>query len=114
MPRSSRNTPDRTFHVYVIRLSDEVLKRRKFRAANPDHLEGRPCVYVGMTGWTPERRFEAHLNGYKSSSYVTKYGRELMPRIYESLNPMTYDEAVEEEIRLAERLRHLGFAVWQR
>lgn len=66
-----------------------------------------------MTGWTPERRFEAHLNGYKSSRYVTKYGRELMPRLFEAVNPMTYDEAVEEEKRLAERLRGLGFAVWQ-
>ncbi len=111
---SSRNTRDRTFHVYVIRLSDEVLKRRKFSKANPDYVEGRPCAYVGMTGWTPERRFEAHLNGYKSSSFVTEYGRELMPRIYEALNPMTYDEAVEVEKRLAERLRQLGFAVWQR
>jgi hypothetical protein len=111
--RSSRNTHDRTFHVYVIRLSEEVLKRRKFRKANPNYVEGRPCVYVGMTGWTPERRFEAHLNGYKSSSYVTKYGCELMQQIYDALNPLTYDEAVEEEKRLAGRLRRLGFAVWQ-
>lgn len=114
MPRSSSRTTDRTYHVYVIRLSDEVLKRRKFRKANPNYIDGRPCVYVGMTGWTPERRFEAHLNGYKSSHYATKYGCELMPRIYEGLNPMTHDEAIQEEEHLAERLRGLGYAVWQR
>ena len=111
---SPRSKHDSTYHVYVVRLSDDVLTRRKFRNANPDYIEGLPCVYVGMTGWTPEQRFEAHLNGYKSSTYVTKYGCELMPRIYEGLNPMTFDEAVEEEKRLADRLRRLGFAVWQR
>lgn len=102
------------FSVYVIRLSDEVLASGRFRQANPEYVEGRPCVYVGMTGWTPERRFEAHLNGYKSSSYVTRYGCELMPRAYEHLNPMTYEEAVQEERRLAERLRREGYAVWQK
>lgn len=112
--RSARKSHDRTYHVYVIRLSDEVLKKRRFRNANQDYVEGHPCVYVGMTGWTPQRRLEAHLNGYKSSHYVTKYGRELLPRLYKSLNPMTYDEAVQEEEALAERLRRLGFAVWQR
>ena len=101
------------FHVYVIRLADEVLDRRRFRAANLDHVTGMPCVYVGMTGWTPERRFEAHLNGYKSSRYVTKYGSELMPHIYEHLNPMTYEEAVRREKELAEWLRSEGYAVWQ-
>ena len=37
-----------------------------------------------------------------------------MPRLYEDLNPMTFDEAVLEEKRLAGRLRRLGFGVWQR
>lgn len=104
---------DRRFHVYVIRLDDEVLERRRFREANPDYVEGMPCVYVGMTGWDPERRFEAHLNGYKSSRYVTEFGRELMPRLYEHLNPMTYEDAVQAERRLADELRREGYAVWQ-
>lgn len=102
------------FYVYVIRLADEVRQSRKFRKENPEYVEGKPCVYVGMTGWTPERRFEAHLNGYKSSRFVTKYGCELMPRLYEHLNPMTYEEAVRDEKALAERLRRDGCAVWQR
>lgn len=104
----------KTHSVYVIRLDDRILKRRKFRRENPGYVEGLPCVYVGMTGWTPERRFEAHLNGYKSSRYVTDYGCELMPRCYEHLNPMTYEEAVAAEERLARRLRAEGWAVWQR
>jgi hypothetical protein len=102
------------FNVYVICLADAILERRRFREANPQYIAGMPCVYVGMTGWTPEKRFEAHLNGYKSSSYVTRYGCELMPRKYEYLNPMTYDEAVREEKRLADRLRREGYAVWQK
>ena len=37
------------YYVYVIRLSDAVLKSRKFRRRNPDMIPGFPCFYVGQS-----------------------------------------------------------------
>ncbi len=101
------------YHVYVIELDTDVLKSRKFREANPRHNPRRPCVYVGMTGIGPEERFEQHRSGYKASRYVKRYGVRLMPKLYRKYNPMEYEEAVERERRLADRLRRRGYAVWQ-
>ena len=99
--------------VYVIKLDDAVLNERAFRDANPQHHPLKPCVYVGSTGTSPERRFAQHKRGYKANRFVKKYGVRLLPELYEPYNPMTYKDAVEEEQFLAEELRQQGFAVWQ-
>jgi hypothetical protein len=101
------------FTVYVVRLDKRVLARRKFREANPDYVPGKPCVYVGMTGLSPEERFANHRRGYKANRYVRDYGLELMPRRFERFNPMTHERAVAMEKELAGRLRRRGYAVWQ-
>ena len=44
-------------NVYVVELSSEVLREAKFRRCNPDYVDGKPCVYVGMTGLDPDLRF---------------------------------------------------------
>ena len=40
------------YHVYVIELSKDVLLEPRFRRCNPGYVDGKPCVYVGMTGLT--------------------------------------------------------------
>jgi Domain of unknown function (DUF1814). len=40
-------------HVYVVELSKDVLSEPRFRKNNPGYVEGKPCVYVGMTGPGP-------------------------------------------------------------
>ena len=53
--------PPRHAHsVYVIELDPAVLGERRFRERNPNHVEGMPCVYVGMTGLAVEERFANH------------------------------------------------------
>ena len=52
-----------------------------------------------------------HKNGYKSSWVVEKYRDRLMPELYEYLNPMPYDAAVQMEKDLAEDLRNQGYTV---
>ena len=99
--------------VYVIKLDDAVLNERKFREANPQHHPLKPCVYVGSTGVSPERRFAQHKRGYKANRYVELYGVRLLPELYEPYNPMPYRDAVEQETFLANELRHQGLAVWQ-
>ena len=105
--------PKARYSIYVIELDPAVLKHRKFSAANPDFKGDKPCVYVGMTARTPEERFAQHKHGIKSNSYVRRYGLRLRPRLYQSLNPLTYKDACAMERERARRLRVRGYAVWQ-
>ena len=100
--------------IYVIELDQAVLKSKKFRKANPDYAGEKPCVYVGMTYLSPEDRFKQHKDGYKSNSFVKKYGIRLRPRLYKSHNPMTRKTAEYMEVEKARRLRKRGYAVWQK
>ena len=99
--------------VYVIELSPEVLNEARFRRANPDYDVTKPCVYVGMTGLTPERRFENHRKGVKSNRFAHQYGLRLLPSLYRFYNPMPYRAAQEMEVELAIGLREDGYGVWQ-
>jgi hypothetical protein len=101
------------YHVYVVELDPSVLGRKKFAERNPDHIPGKPCVYVGMTGLTPEKRFANHKRGYKANRYVRDYGWELRPDLYPDGSPFTYKEAQSVERDVARELRAIGYAVWQ-
>ena len=102
------------FNIYVIALDVDVMKNRKYREANRGYVEGKPCVCVGMTGRTPDERFQQHENGYKSSRYPRKYGKYLRRKLFEHLNPMTYEQACKKEVELAKQLRKKGYGVWQK
>ncbi len=101
------------YHVYVIELSKDVLFEGKFRKCNPDYIEGKPCVYVGMTGLDPDVRFDKHKAGIQANRYVTKYGLRLLPDLYEGFNPMSYKDAQAREVEVGIDLRSAGFGVWQ-
>lgn len=98
-------------NVYVVLLGPAVAKIRKVRLANPDRDSTKPCVYVGLTGLSPEQRFENHRRGMKSSSLVKRFGLRLLPELYEHLNPMPYAAAAEMERDLTEDLRKAGYTV---
>lgn len=95
----------------MVLLEDCIRRFRKVQDENPRRDSEKPCVYVGMTGISPKKRFENHKAGYKASGYVKKYGIRLMPELYEDLNPLLYDEAVIAEQGLARRLRAAGYTV---
>ena len=101
------------YHVYVIELDDAVWNEPRFRAANPEHSWSRPCVYVGMTGTDPDRRFDRHKAGIQANRFVQRYGLRLLPQLYEVYNPMPYEGAREMEVELAIALREAGYGVWQ-
>lgn len=103
----------RNYHVYVIELSKDVLYEGKFKRCNPGYKQGKPCVYVGMTGLDPDTRFDKHKAGIKANRYVQQYGLHLLPDLYEGFNPMTHDEACEREVEIGIDLRSAGFGVWQ-
>jgi hypothetical protein len=95
----------------VVLLSNAVAKHRSILRLNPKRDPLKPCVYVGMTGIPVDHRFENHKNGYKSAWVVRKYGVRLMPELYEHLNPMPFEAAVQMEMELAEDLRAAGYVV---
>jgi hypothetical protein len=112
-PKKPMAAVSKAFHhsVYVILLDPAVLKHPSILRLNPDRRPAKPCVYVGMTGLPVERRFENHQNGEKSSWVVEKYGLRLIPELYEFLNPMPFEAAVQMEKDLAEDLRAEGYTV---
>jgi hypothetical protein len=98
-------------NVYVVLLEPAVGKLRKVRAENPKRDPKKPCVYVGMTGLTPEERFANHQAGLKDAPVVKRYGIRLLPELYAHLNPMPFAAAAEMERDLAEDLRRAGYTV---
>jgi hypothetical protein len=111
--RRLRSPAARQFHhnVYVVLLSKAALKEVSILRLNPKRDPAKPALYVGMTGLPVDHRFENHKNGYKAARLVRKYGVRLMPELYEYLNPMPYEHAVQMEKDLAADLRAQGYAV---
>ena len=111
--RKRKGAPGQTFHhsVYVILLDLAVLRHPSILRLNPNRDPAKPCVYVGMTGFAVEDRFQNHKQGQKSAWVVEKHGLRLMPELYEYLNPMPFEAAAQMEKDLAEDLRAEGYTV---
>ncbi len=107
----ARQKPTLHHNVYVVLLDAVVGRFRKIRAENPSRDPEKPCVYVGMTGLTPEERFANHKAGIKDAALVNRYGIRLLPELYTHLNPMPFQAAAQMEMDLAEDLRREGFTV---
>ena len=103
--------PGQHHNVYVVLLDPTAGMLKKVRAENPSRDPKKPCIYVGLTGLTPEERFANHKAGIKAASVVKRYGVRLVPELFTHLNPMPFDAAVQMEKDLAEDLRRSGFAV---
>src|SRR5436190_6774491 len=84
-----RKSPHGHHSVYVVYLR------------NPKR-DGKAGYYVGMTGLSPEQRFDNHKKGIKAARIVKKHGQRLVPKLYAHLNPMPYDKAKAMEVMLAD------------
>jgi hypothetical protein len=73
-----KRRPGHHHNVYVVLLDTEVAELRKVRAENPKRDPQKPCVYVGMTGLSPEERFGNHKAGVKDAPLVKRYGIRLL------------------------------------
>jgi hypothetical protein len=114
--------PKLNYQVYVVELSKRVFtENARFRAANPQFNGVLQCLYVGMTSKTPAERLKQHKTGYinkkghkLSANIVQKYGTYLRPSLYNHINetPMSRQEALAMEEKLALDLRRQGYAVW--
>ena len=103
------------YHVYVIELRADVLALGHFAEANPgyDYNPKHPPLYVGMTGRSPETRFEQHVSGYKASRYTRRNAKRLRMDLVGELVFATRAEAERMEELQALQLRARGYAVWQ-
>ena len=110
---AKKRAPRARHSVYVIELDGAVLDSARFRKANPERDILKPCVYVGCTGLTPEKRFAKHKAGIRANTYVQRFGLRLLPKLYAYANPMPYEAARDMEVELAIALQEEGYAVWQ-
>ncbi len=104
------------YTVYVIELDPEVLTKARFRNRNPGYREGKPCVYVGSTAHSPEKRFKQHIDGirFRYNIYARDFGFRLRPRLYKNYQGYkTRAEGEEAEERRAKSLQKRGYAVWR-
>jgi hypothetical protein len=103
--------PGHHHNVYVVLLAPAVRRLAAVRAANPKRRRGKPCVYVGMSGLTPEERFANRKQGIKAAVVVQRYGIRLLPELYAHLNPMPHEAAAQMEKELADDLPREGSTV---
>ena len=85
-------------HVYVVLLDPRVMRHRAFVDQNPNLAPDTVCLYVGMTGLSPEDRFASHKDGYKANRYVQRYGVKLMPELYAGLKPRAASQSLNVEL----------------
>ena len=108
---SSRSWSRGRHSVYAIELDRVVWKSRAFRERNPG---GRgECLYIGVTGLSPERRFERHRMGTQSGRFVRAHGLRLRLDLVEGFSRLPCRIATCMEPKLAAWLRAQGFGVWQ-
>lgn len=102
------------YRVYVIRLSSDVKKSKKFRQQNPKMLPGKACYYVGSTGMQSlEARFIKHLEGGRTSSYtVFQHGMSISRKYTPKTGHNTRKAAEKAEKKLALALRRAGHGVY--
>lgn len=98
--------------IYAIELDRAVWNHRAFRDRNPGGAVGG-CLYIGVTGLTPEERFERHRAGTQSGRFVRTHGVRLRLDLVEGFDRLPYRIAARMEPKLAAWLRAQGFAVWQ-
>jgi hypothetical protein len=99
--------------VYVVELDAAAADDPEFVSANPEMIAGGLCLYVGLTGLSPAKRFRNHRRGHKAARMVRRYGRRLLPAYYQHHNPVPYEVGKVLEPWLADRLRERRFGVWQ-
>ena len=102
---AERNAKE-TYYAYVIELEGEVDTRSTGADAE------LPWLYVGQSAKPPAERLQQHLEGYKASRWVTRFGSHLRPDIYDG-HPLLRNRlsALAYETWLAESLRNKGFPI---
>jgi hypothetical protein len=97
--------------VYVVLLDEYVGTLPQMRRRNPERDPSKPCMYVGLTPLRVGRRFDFRGATPKTEWRIHIYGVRLMPELYEDLNPMTPERALQTARKMADDLRAKGFGI---
>lgn len=73
--------------------------------------DGEFGVYVGLTGLTPEKRFENQKGGHKAARAARRYGVRLLRPFFDHLERIDYYDARQVERELADLLRRSRYWV---
>ncbi|SFP45120.1 hypothetical protein [Sphingomonas rubra] len=65
-------------------------------------------LYVGQTSRDPDWRFDQHKSGNKANGAVRQFGVQLLPDLFEHLNPLQRWESLEIEAALADAFKDIG------
>tara|TARA_Y100001968_G_C18944008_1_gene520064 strand:+ start:41 stop:310 length:270 start_codon:yes stop_codon:yes gene_type:complete len=65
------------YYLYIIELNKKVTLIKKFKKQNPKYKIGERCFYVGQSAKAPMLRFKKHKDGYKSNSFVKRFGYQI-------------------------------------
>ena len=99
------------YSVYVVLLDEHISTLPQMRRRNPKRNLSKPYVYVELTLERIDRRFDFRRATIKAEWRVQRFAVRLMPDLYNHLNPMTFEAAVQTARKLAEDLRAKGFGV---
>ena len=99
------------YSVYVVLLDNDIGTIPQMRRRNPKRNPAKPYVYVGLTSLPLNRRFNFLRATAKNEWRLHTFGIRLMPELYSSLPPMTFEQAVQTAKKLADDLRGKGFGV---
>lgn len=100
-------------YLYVIRLDDAVLDKKKFMDRNPHYRRGKPCYYVGASVYPPAERFRKHKAGERSSRWVRIYGLYVVKGKCRRIDVEDTSQRDAAERAYARELRDKGYGVWQ-
>ena len=124
------------YHLYLMKLNPTIKRKKRFKEANPDYVEGQPLYYVGKTKHHPRCRQSMHQTYKKTghpkwqcycqvspgsndfegfwhnpSFFVRKHTKGYLKSV--ELRPYSNTEAAARAERaLANRLRKQGCGVW--
>ena len=99
------------YSVYVVELGKRMGKLPSVQLRNPQRVLSKPCVYIGLIKGRIGPRFDYRRATGEFEWRVYHHGVRIIPELYEDLNPMTYETALQEAKRLADDLRAKGYGV---
>ena len=99
------------YSVYVVLLDERIGTLPHMRRRNPERNLSKPYVYVGLTSLRVNRRFNFLKATSKHEWRLRTFGVRLMLELYDSLHPMTCDQALQTAKTLADDLRARRFGV---
>src|SRR5262245_17998866 len=97
--------------VYIVLLDEYVGTLPQMRRRNPKRHPSKPWIYVELTPLRVGRRFDFREATPKYEWRAHQFGLGLMPELYEHLNPMILEKALQTARKLADDLRAKGFGV---